>query len=137
MVSLKGEDLLLQPASEDVTRYHRLRMSIPARLWSWQTVASWKWTGDREHINSLELRGRFDILKVEVGKTQEGPNQVCSIYLIRLLGCMPSVEGGLAPEDSDVPFFASTHCFWQPVRRGCGLMSTQSKIQRMRLVGAR
>ena len=44
MVSVKGEDLLLQHASEDLVKYHRLRSSIPAKLWKWRTVASWAWT---------------------------------------------------------------------------------------------
>eukprot|EP00435_Cladocopium_sp_Y103_P053819 s178_g17.t1 len=48
MVSLKGEDLLLQSATEDVTRYHRLRASIPARLWAWKTVASLTKAGKRQ-----------------------------------------------------------------------------------------
>eukprot|EP00435_Cladocopium_sp_Y103_P047692 s849_g14.t1 len=55
LVSVKGEDLSLQTSSEDLARYHRLRASVPARLWKWKTVASWRWTGSKEHINSLEL----------------------------------------------------------------------------------
>ncbi|CAL1145402.1 unnamed protein product [Cladocopium goreaui] len=45
LVSLKGEDLLLQAGSEDVVKYHRLRASLPARLWKWRVAASWQWTG--------------------------------------------------------------------------------------------
>ena len=63
MVSQKGEDLMIQASSEELSRYQRLRMSIPARLWKWGTVASWKWTGDREHINSLELRAVLTALR--------------------------------------------------------------------------
>ena len=55
-ISLKGEDIMLQSSSEDLVKYHRLRASVPAKLWSWMTVASWKWTGDPEHINCLEMR---------------------------------------------------------------------------------
>jgi hypothetical protein len=40
LVSLKGEDLLLQSASEVPVRHHRLRMGIPSALWRWHTVAS-------------------------------------------------------------------------------------------------
>ena len=39
LVSVKGEDVLLQAASEDHVKYHRLRASVPARLWKWSTVA--------------------------------------------------------------------------------------------------
>ena len=56
LVSMKGEDLLLQASSEDVVHYHRLRASIPANLWKWSTAASWRWTGQKEHINVLEMR---------------------------------------------------------------------------------
>eukprot|EP00435_Cladocopium_sp_Y103_P047812 s309_g14.t1 len=56
LVSMKGEDISLQASSDDMARYHRLRASIPARLWAWKAVASWAWTGKGEHINSLEMR---------------------------------------------------------------------------------
>ena len=55
-ISIKGEDILLQSSSEDLVKYHRLRASVPAKLWAWQTVASWQWTGSPEHINCLEMR---------------------------------------------------------------------------------
>ena len=63
LVSMKGEDLLLQTASEDLTKFQRLRASIPAKLWRWKTVASWRWTGSGEHINSLELRAVLTSLR--------------------------------------------------------------------------
>ena len=56
LVSIKGEDISPQASSEDLVKYQRLRASIPARLWAWKTVASWRWTGAKEHINSLEMR---------------------------------------------------------------------------------
>ena len=56
LVSVKGEDLMLQASTEDQVKYHRLRASIPAKLWKWRTAASWKWTGSKEHINVLEMR---------------------------------------------------------------------------------
>ena len=56
LVSVKGEDILLNAASEDQVKYQRLRASVPAKLWRWRTVAGWRWTGTREHINFLELR---------------------------------------------------------------------------------
>ena len=55
-VSVKGEDILLQLGSDLPARYHRLRASIPSKLWRWKDVAGWRWTGDVEHINALELR---------------------------------------------------------------------------------
>lgn len=59
LVSLKGEDLLLQPQTEDVVKYHRLRASVPARLWKWRVAASWEWRGGREHINVCWKCERF------------------------------------------------------------------------------
>ena len=55
-VSVKGEDLLLQMGSDIPARYHRLRASIPGKLWRWKEAAGWQWTGSPEHINVLELR---------------------------------------------------------------------------------
>ena len=54
-VSVKGEDILLQLGSDLPARYHRLRASIPSKLWRWKDVAGWRWCGDVEHINALEL----------------------------------------------------------------------------------
>jgi hypothetical protein len=56
LVSVKGEDLLVQAPSEHLVKYHRLRNSIPARLWKWKEIPGWRWEGEPEHINSLELR---------------------------------------------------------------------------------
>ena len=55
-VSVKGEDLLLQMGTDMPARYHRLRASIPGKLWRWKEIAGWRWTGTPEHINALELR---------------------------------------------------------------------------------
>ena len=55
-VSVKGEDILLQLATDIPARYHRLRASIPGQLWRWRDIAGWRWTGEAEHINALELR---------------------------------------------------------------------------------
>ena len=63
LVSIKGEDIMLQAATEDQVRYHRLRASVPAKLWNWRTVAGWRWTGSREHINVLELRAVLTSLR--------------------------------------------------------------------------
>ena len=56
IISMKGEDLLLQADSEMAVRYHRLRASIPSKLWKWKTVAGWSWKTRSDHINVLELR---------------------------------------------------------------------------------
>ena len=63
LVSVKGEDIALQAASDDLVKYHRLRASVPAKLWRWYTAASWKWTGEKEHINVLEMRAVLTALR--------------------------------------------------------------------------
>ena len=63
LVSIKGEDLLLTASSSEQVKFHRLRASIPSRLWHWKVVAGWSWTGSPEHINSLELRAVLTTLR--------------------------------------------------------------------------
>ena len=63
LISVKGEDVLLTTPSSQLCRYHRLRASVPSRLWRWRIVTGWKWKGDKEHINSLELRAVLTSLK--------------------------------------------------------------------------
>ena len=36
LVSIKGEDLMVQSASEPQVKFHRLRTSVPAKLWRWR-----------------------------------------------------------------------------------------------------
>ena len=62
-VSIKGEDLLLQAASENQVKFHRLRSSVPARLWRWRTVSGWKWKFPGFHINGLELQAVLTSIK--------------------------------------------------------------------------
>lgn len=69
--SVKGEDLLIQQATEVPVRHQRLRTSIPAKLWRWRSVAGWKWRGDPEHINSLELRAAFTSLRYRVEELRQ------------------------------------------------------------------
>ena len=63
LVSVKGEDLMLQASTEDQVKYHRLRASIPAKLWKWRIAASWRWKGSKEHINVLEMRAVLTSLR--------------------------------------------------------------------------
>eukprot|EP00438_Fugacium_kawagutii_P003592 Skav221600 [mRNA] locus=scaffold1698:515445:521305:+ [translate_table: standard] len=39
LVSVKGEDILLSTPSERVAHFHRLRASVPSKLWKWSIVA--------------------------------------------------------------------------------------------------
>ena len=62
-LGIKGEDILLTTPSSQLTKFHRLRASIPSRLWRWKVVSGWSWSGQAEHINSLELRAVLTTLK--------------------------------------------------------------------------
>ena len=70
-VSVKGEDILLQLATDIPARYHRLRASIPGKLWRWRDVVGWRWTGEAEHINALELRAVKTALVWRIKELQE------------------------------------------------------------------
>ncbi|CAK9022583.1 Glycosyltransferase 8 domain-containing protein 1 [Durusdinium trenchii] len=66
LVSIKGEDIMVQAQSEEILRYHRLRASLPAALWKWKTITGWHWKGSSEHINVLEMRAVLTTLKWHV-----------------------------------------------------------------------
>jgi len=63
LLSIKGEDILLTTPSSQLVKYHRLRTSVPGRLWKWKVISGWRWKGQKEHINSLELRAVLTTLK--------------------------------------------------------------------------
>ena len=56
LISIKGEDILLTTPTTQLAKYHRLRATIPGRLWKWRIITGWQWKQRKEHINSLELR---------------------------------------------------------------------------------
>eukprot|EP00438_Fugacium_kawagutii_P026107 Skav224735 [mRNA] locus=scaffold3343:16799:24817:- [translate_table: standard] len=64
LISIKGEDILLTTPTTQLTRFHRLRATVPAKLWHWKTVSGWRWRGSAEHINSLELRAVLTSLRL-------------------------------------------------------------------------
>ena len=43
LASIKGEDLLLHATSEQLVRHHRLRASVPSKLWKWREVSGRQW----------------------------------------------------------------------------------------------
>eukprot|EP00438_Fugacium_kawagutii_P010420 Skav220420 [mRNA] locus=scaffold639:671867:673685:+ [translate_table: standard] len=56
LISIKGEDLMLQASHAQQVKFQRLRAAVPSRLWRWRIVTGWQWRSTNEHINSLELR---------------------------------------------------------------------------------
>lgn len=57
---------MISAPSDKLARYHRLRASVPSKLWTWKVVAGWRWTKGREHINVLELRSILTTLRWRV-----------------------------------------------------------------------
>eukprot|EP00438_Fugacium_kawagutii_P012216 Skav203377 [mRNA] locus=scaffold3573:2116:5712:- [translate_table: standard] len=92
LVGIKGDDLLLQPSSEDVIRYHRLRASVPARLWKWRTVAGWSWSEAHEHINVLELRAALTALRWRIEKQEIVHSKF--VHLLDSLVCLHALSRG-------------------------------------------
>eukprot|EP00438_Fugacium_kawagutii_P009647 Skav214996 [mRNA] locus=scaffold508:815286:819802:- [translate_table: standard] len=71
LVSVKGEDLLLTAPSSELGKFHRLRSSVPSKLWKWRIVAGWRWANQQEHINGLELRAALTALKWRIVHKQQ------------------------------------------------------------------
>eukprot|EP00438_Fugacium_kawagutii_P028950 Skav223615 [mRNA] locus=scaffold1522:89108:92881:- [translate_table: standard] len=91
-VSVKGEDLMLQSSHEDHVRYHRLRASIPAKLWKWRTVAGWRWKNFDEHINVLEMRAALTALRWRL--IQHRRLNVRFVHLLDSLVCLHAFSRG-------------------------------------------
>ena len=92
LVSLKGEDLLLQGPSEAPVRFHRLRSSVPSKVWRWKVIAGWQWRGSEEHINVLELRAVLTTLKWRLEVV--GQKQQRFIHLVDSLVCLHALTRG-------------------------------------------
>eukprot|EP00438_Fugacium_kawagutii_P021772 Skav214889 [mRNA] locus=scaffold1749:153337:159325:+ [translate_table: standard] len=92
MVSIKGEDLLLSSSTEETLKYHRLRASIPSNLWRWRIVSGWRWRGDREHINVLELRAVLCALRWRILKGHAQGQKL--VHLTDSLVCLHTLTRG-------------------------------------------
>ena len=92
VISIKGEDLLLQASTDVHVRFHRLQASIPSRLWRWRTVAGWTWKSHTDHINVLELRAILSTVKWRL--EQRGQMHKRWIHLTDSLACLHSLCRG-------------------------------------------
>lgn len=70
-VSVKGEDLLLQADSENQVKFHRLRSSVPGRLWKWKTVCGMPWKHQGYHINVLEVQAVHTCLQWKICRKRQ------------------------------------------------------------------
>jgi len=71
MVSIKGEDLLLQADTENQVKFHRLRASVPGKLWKWRTICGWPWKQSGFHINVLEVQAVLTCLHWRVCRKRQ------------------------------------------------------------------
>ena len=92
LVSIKGEDLLLQSSSEQQVKYQRLRASVPAGLWQWKTIAGWVWQGSPEHINVLELGAIYTSIRWWV--SQRKAHSCRFVHLTDSLVCLHALSRG-------------------------------------------
>ena len=92
LVSLKGEDIVIQAPSEETLRYHRLRASLPSSLWQWKTVMGWTWKGSPEHINVLEMRAVLTLLRWRIVKKKSLRTKFA--HMVDSLVCLHSLSRG-------------------------------------------
>ena len=92
LVSVKGEDILLSTPTSQMARFHRLRASVPSKLWKWKIVAGWKWKHGQEHINQLELRAVLTTLKWRLEKLKQTGCRM--IHLTDSLVCLHALSRG-------------------------------------------
>lgn len=92
LVGIRGEDLLLQPSSEEQVKYQRLRAALPSKLWKWRTVAGWRWHGSPEHINVLEMRAVLTSLKWRIEHQQRLSSKF--VRMVDSLVCLHALSRG-------------------------------------------
>eukprot|EP00438_Fugacium_kawagutii_P010787 Skav220899 [mRNA] locus=scaffold3880:174086:177691:+ [translate_table: standard] len=63
LISVKGEDIMLITPSTQLQKFHRLRATVPGKLWKWRIIAGWRWRHGAEHINALEFRAILTALR--------------------------------------------------------------------------
>ena len=92
LISLKGEDILLQAPTDTPVKFHRLRTSVPTGLWRWKTITGWQWTGATEHINVLELRAVLTTVKYRI--EQLGNLDIRGVHLVDSLVVLHALTRG-------------------------------------------
>ena len=92
LISLKGEDILLTTPSTQLVKFHRLRASVPSRLWKWKIVAGWTWVHGEEHINSLELRAILNSVRWRI--EHQGHTRRRMLHLTDSLVCLHALTRG-------------------------------------------
>eukprot|EP00438_Fugacium_kawagutii_P003204 Skav218049 [mRNA] locus=scaffold214:1185583:1189080:- [translate_table: standard] len=92
LISIKGEDILLSTPSSQLCKHHRLRASVPARLWRWRIIAGWRWVHGGEHINSLEMKAAVTSMRWRIEKQLHHNCRV--IHMTDSLVCLHALSRG-------------------------------------------
>ena len=92
LASLKGEDLMIQGTSEAPLKFHRLRHSIPSKIWRWRVVTGRSWKDKGEHINALEMRAVLTTVKWRVEQLKQ--QDVRCLHLVDSLVTLHSLTRG-------------------------------------------
>ena len=92
LTSLTGEDVLLQSHTDVPVKFHRLRQSLPAKLWRWKVVAGWVWQGSEEHINVLELRSVLTTIRWRIERL--GQQNLRCLHLVDSLVVLHALTRG-------------------------------------------
>lgn len=91
-VSVKGEDLMIQAPSEGLVKFHRLRASVPSKLWRWRTICGWPWKHAHCHINFLELQAILTCMQWRMGKKKH--RRCRFLHLTDSLVCLHTLSRG-------------------------------------------
>ena len=112
LVNMWGESISLQASSNDLVEYPRLRASVLSKLGTWKTVtvASWRWTSDKVHINVVELRAFLTALRGRLERYKK-----VHLKLVHLPWSVfkALVRRGCLPESWDEQWCGSAHFCWQ------------------------
>eukprot|EP00438_Fugacium_kawagutii_P032414 Skav234917 [mRNA] locus=scaffold840:917441:922639:+ [translate_table: standard] len=92
LVSMKGEDLMVSAPTSQQVRFHRMRASVPSKLWKWSIVTGWTWRCGKEHINSLELRAILTAIRWRIEKKQQVNTRL--LHLTDSLVCLHCLTRG-------------------------------------------
>ena len=92
LISIKGEDILLSTPTSQLTKFHRLRASVPGRCWKWKIVAGWKWRRSGDHINGFELRAILTSVRWRL--EHAGHFKTRFIHLTDSLVCLHALSRG-------------------------------------------
>lgn len=92
LISIKGEDILLTTPTSQLTKFHRMRATIPSRCWRWRIVAGWRWKQSGDHINGLELRAILTSLRWRL--EHAGHFKTRFLHLTDSLVCLHALSRG-------------------------------------------